>query len=101
MFGLIVNVLTQMPKKEIVPKGVVKKVVSLEEMIDSLTKRIKKNIKMTFNEFSKKGKTDRVNVVVSFLAMLELVKQGALMVKQHQDFGDIDMENLDTGVPHY
>ena len=101
IFSLVVDALTKMPKKEIVPKGVVKKVVSLEEMIDSLTTRIKKNIKMSFGDFSKKGKNDRINVVISFLAMLELVKQGALMVKQTRDFGDIDMESLDTGVPHY
>ena len=70
-------------------------------MIDNLAKRIQASLKMSFNEFSKMGKTDRVNVVVSFLAMLELVKQGAIEVVQDRHFADIKMESRDVGVPRY
>ncbi len=101
MFALVVEVVTKLPKKEIVPKAVVRKVVSLEETIENLTKRIRSNIKMGFKDFSGMGKADKVNVVVSFLAMLELVKQGILDVKQNTMFGDIDMENKEVGVPYY
>ncbi len=101
MFTLAVGVLTKMPKKEITPKGVVQKVISLEEMMDSLADRMKKAIKMSFNDFSNKGKDEKINVVISFLAMLELVKQGALAVRQNHDFGDMEMESLDVGLPHY
>lgn len=97
MGGLINN----LPKKEIIPKKVVKKIVSIEEMIDNLTERIKSSIKMSFNDFSKKGKTEKINIVVSFLAMLELVKQGALAVQQRRAFEDIDMENLEIETPNY
>lgn len=101
LFGLVVGLITKLPKKEIVPKRVVKKVVSLEETIDNLTKRIKDCIKMSFNEFSKIGKTEKINVVVSFLAMLELVKQGSITVNQNKNFSDIDMENKEVKTPSY
>ena len=101
IFLLMKDVLNNLPKVEIVPKKVVKTVISLEEMIDSLTKRVRENIKMSFNDFSQKGKTEKVNVVISFLALLELVKQGIIMVKQTTNFDDISIENQEVSVPSY
>lgn len=101
MFGLIVEIITKLPKKEIIPKGMVRKVVSLEKVINDLTNRIKANFKMSFRDFSGGSKAEKINVVVSFLAMLELVKQGIVDVKQQKNFDDIDIENMEVGVPHY
>ena len=42
-----------------------------------------------------------VNVIVGFLAMLELVKQGIIHVSQQDTFGDIHMETKHVGVPRY
>ncbi len=95
------DVLLYLPKKESLPKVLVKKVVSLEEMIDSLTVRIQTSLRMAFKTFAGVGKEEKVTVIVSFLAMLELVKQGILMVSQEQAFEDIQMESLDIGVPKY
>jgi segregation and condensation protein A len=95
------DVLKNLPKKEFIPKVLVKKVISLEEMITSLTDRIKSSIKMSFKEFAKVGKEEKVHVIVSFLAMLELVKQGVIMVTQEKDFDDINIENQDVNVPNY
>ena len=33
--------------------------------------------------------------------MLELVKQGIIAVTQEKEFGDIQMESYDVGVPRY
>ncbi len=95
------SALINMPKKEHVPKAIVQKVISLEEMIDNLTERIKTTMKMSFKDFAKIGKTEKVNVIVSFLAMLELVKQGIIQVRQDKHFHDIEIENQAVGVPHY
>lgn len=100
-FSSIREIINNFPVKEIIPKRVVKKVISLEETIQNLTKRIKSNIKMSFNEFSGIGKVEKINIVVSFLAMLELVKQGVVLVKQKDSFEDIDIENGEVGVPTY
>ena len=100
LFSSIVSVITKLPKKEIISKGAVRKVISLEEMIDNLTERIKRQVKMSFSEFSG-NKTEKINVVVSFLAVLELVKQGIVAVKQTATFGEIDIENTDISTPVY
>jgi len=94
-------VLAHLPKKEFIPQAIVEKVISLEEMIDQLHVRIARNLRMSFKEFSGMGKKDKVEVVVSFLAMLELVKQGALAVEQSGLFDDIHMENQKINTPHY
>ncbi|KND47583.1 MAG: segregation and condensation protein A [Parcubacteria bacterium C7867-006] len=98
---VIKSVIAGMPKKEFVPKAVVQKVISLEEMMDSLAERITKSMKMTFKDFAGVGKTEKVNVIVSFLAMLELVKQGIIQVRQDKDFHDIEIETNEVGVPSY
>jgi chromatin segregation and condensation protein Rec8/ScpA/Scc1 (kleisin family) len=97
----IKNILTSLPKKEKLPERVVKKVISLEETIVNLTYKIKQSVNMNFKEFSKIGKEERVNVVVSFLAMLELVKQGMIEVTQRDGHGDIDMQTKSFETPNY
>jgi segregation and condensation protein A len=95
------SVIKALPKVENIPKAIVRKVISLEEMIGNLTERIKSSIKLSFKEFAKVGKEERVNVIISFLAMLELVKQGIVNVRQENHFDDIEIETQHTGVPHY
>lgn len=96
------SVLHNLPKKAAaIPKKVVAKVISLEEVIENLAERITKNLRMSFKEFSGIGKREKVDVIVSFLAMLELVKQGAISVSQEQHFSDITIESDSVGVPKY
>lgn len=97
----IMGVISQIPKVENLPKTVVQKVISLEEMIENLTDRITKSFKMSFKDFSGIGKEDKVNVIVSFLAMLELVKQGIIQVKQDRALDDIEIETNSVSVPRY
>ncbi len=101
LLSSIRNAISNIPEKEMLPKVVVQKVISLEEMIESLTARVDKSIKMSFREFSKFGKSDRVTIIVSFLAMLELVKQGIVRVSQEKHFDDIQIETEKVGVPLY
>lgn len=96
----IKDIIKSLPKKDNIPKAVIKKVISLEETIDNLTKRITQGLRMKFSEFSG-DKKEKVNVIVSFLAMLELVKQGVIHVSQDQNFSDIHMESKEIGVPRY
>lgn len=80
---------------------VVEKVMSLEEMIVNLTKRVTEGLRMSFKEFSKADKVNKSHVIVSFLAMLELVKQGIISVSQERHGEDIVMETEQIGVPKY
>lgn len=83
--------LGRMPKKVFLPEVEVKKVISIEEMIDKLTDRIQNSLKMSFKEFSGKAmsKEEKVVVIVGFLAMLEMVRQGILDAVQENNFEDI------------
>ena len=96
-----------LPKKIIVPKATIKKVISIEEMMTRLADRVTVALKTSFSLFSRyeKGKSlpreDRVEIIVSFLAMLELVKQGVVHVTQHEDHGDIDIETHSFETPTY
>ena len=107
IFEIIKEVILNMPKKEVVAKAVVQKVISLEETIENLTRRITSSLKMSFKDFSSHAgggagtKENKINVIVSFLAMLELVKQGIIQVRQDKYFQDIEMENQYLGVPKY
>ena len=69
--------------------------------MENLAERITENIKMSFKDFAGVGKTEKVNVIVSFLAMLELVKQGIIQVRQDKSFHDIEIENQTVGIPKY
>ena len=101
IFETVKAVIQNLPKKEFVPKAIIQKVISLEEMMDNLSERITRSFKMSFKDFSGHGKAEKVNVIVSFLAMLELVKQGIINVRQDADFHDIHMETETIGVPRY
>ncbi len=97
----IFEVIKNLPKFDIKPKLKVTKVISLEEMITNLTKRVQSSLKMSFKDFSGIGKAEKVNVIISFLAMLELVKQGIIEVNQKEKFDDIHMETKHVGTPAY
>jgi len=85
------DILGRIRKKVFVPEVEVKKVVSIEEMIGKLTERIQKSLKMNFKDFagSAQNKEEKIIVIVGFLAMLELVRQGMLYVAQKNNFEDI------------
>jgi len=89
------------PKKERIPNAIVKKVISLEDVIENLSKRIQSMLSISFREFSGLGKVEKGNIVVSFLAMLELVRQGIILVSQENNFDDIHMESMKLDTPHY
>src|SRR3989338_1592245 len=98
------RVLESLPKKEVLPKVLVKKVISLEEMIEKLAERISKVSKVNFKDFhATKGAMTyekKVSIIIGFLAMLELVKRGAIRVTQ-EGRGDIEIESELVNTPIY
>lgn len=99
------SIVNRFPKKQELQKATVRKVVSLEEMIERLSSRIQSGLSLSFKQFSgQTGPIDRekkVEIVVSFLAMLELVKQGIVDVTQESNEEDIKMETTSISLPHY
>jgi len=98
------------PSTLVLPKVEVKKIISLEDMIDKLAARISKAFKMSFKEFTSASRSDllgksdllaRQMVIVSFLALLELVKQGIIKAEQDANHGDITLESHAVSTPNY
>ncbi len=96
--GEVINRLPE--EKEKVPETTVKKVVSLETMMERLSERIERSLSLSFKEFTG-SRVEKVELVVGFLAMLELVKQGVVDVSQDARFGDITIESMKAGTPRY
>ncbi|MDP2650993.1 MAG: segregation/condensation protein A [bacterium] len=102
------QVIDSLPKKEVMTKAVVKKMMNLEEAIEKLAERISRSSRLNFREwtgqeFSASGPLtheNKVAIIVGFLAMLELVKRGAIRVTQEAR-GDIEIETETVGVPTY
>ncbi len=94
------NLITNFPKPEKISEVIIKKVISLEEVITNLTNRVQSALKMSFKQFVGNQK-EKVNIIVSFLGMLELVKRGIISVEQQNHFEDIHMETGGINTPRY
>lgn len=94
------SALLELEKEVPLPEVRVRPMVTIEEMMDRLLVRVQKALTMSFKEFSGEAK-EKVEVIVSFLALLELVKQGAVDVLQHETFSDIRITNTSAETPKY
>lgn len=101
LLSIIREILKNLPKRELVPQVIVKKVISMEEMMNDLTERIRRALSVSFREFAKNGDGDKTKLVIGFLALLELVKRGIISVRQNERFEDIEIEGMEVGVPRY
>jgi segregation and condensation protein A len=94
------NVLLEMEKQEKLPEARVRPVVTIEEMMERLLVRVQKAMTLSWKEFSGDTK-EKVEIVVSFLALLELIKQGNVDAYQYESFSDIRITNTKADVPKY
>lgn len=97
----LARVLAAREAVEELPEARVKPLVTIEEMMDQLAKRVQSAMTLSFKDFAGSAK-EKVEVIVSFLALLELVKQGAVAAEQYDTYGDIRISHTaSTSVPHY
>jgi len=100
LHAALANVINNLPKKVEKPKVQVKKVVSLETMMGRLKERIERQMRCSFTDFTG-GSKEKATVVVGFLAVLEMVKQGGVMVNQSARFTEIQIERESKSAPVY
>lgn len=94
---------------EELPEARVKPLVTIEEMMDRLARRVQSAMNLSFREFApfdsaqgKRPEEIKVEIIVSFLALLELVKQGAVAAEQYDQHGDIRISHTaSAAVPRY
>jgi len=72
------------------PQAAVKRVVRIQDKIAELAKRLRSKSKFHFSHFVK-GAADKQERVVSFLALLELMKQRVVKAEQEDLFEDIEI----------
>ena len=95
------RVLDALPKEKASRvKATVRPTISLEDMMSSLQKRVERQFKLRFSEL-RRTEPEHKNVIVGFLAILELFKQGDVLVIQNGRFEDIHIEKDKTEVPSY
>lgn len=85
------NVLAEIPVIEVLQEEVVSEVMTLEDKISDLESIIRQKVETSFSELVSQA-TDKVEVIVSFLAMLEMVKQRIVDVKQEELFCEIRLK---------
>ncbi len=83
-----IGILGAAPKQEVYVEESLEEIISLEERIDVLRASLKRRMECTFHSMIASTES-RLDLIVSFLAMLELVKQRVVSVKQSDVFGDI------------
>lgn len=82
------------------PEARVKPVVTIEEMMERLARRVERALNLSFKEFAAAAK-ERVEIIISFLALLELMKDGAVSAEQFDAHGDIRITHTAASVPRY
>jgi segregation and condensation protein A len=71
-----------------------KEKVSVDEKMQSVRERMRGLSSISFRSLLE-AQTSKVEVVVTFLAILELMKMGVLSVRQQQQFGEIFLDSLE------
>lgn len=97
----VAGVIARFPKAVALPQVVVKKIMSIEDMMERLRTRVGAALKMSFKEFVGKTATEKKEVIVGFLALLELMREGVIDAVQNARFDDISVESQEVGVPKY
>ncbi len=97
----VIRLLKSLPKPEALAQAAVAPVLALEDVIKSLHTRLRTAIRTRWSDLTR-NTADRHELIVHFLAVLELVRNGSASVTQDKLFSDItiEIENA-TGAPRY
>ena len=76
------------------PTEVIRKTINIQEKIRQIRERIYQQATTQFSEILQEAK-DKTEVIVSFFALLELIKQKTVAVKQDNVFGDITISKIE------
>lgn len=84
------EILSRVSRVVNLPKVIIAKAISIGEKIDYIKKMIREKASFTFNNLLKEKK-NKTEMVVTFLAILELVKQKEIIVEQSHLFGELNI----------
>ena len=87
------KILGEIPILEKLEEEMVREVLTLEEKIEHLQNTLREKIQTSFSELVANAE-DKIEIVVSFLAMLEMVKQKLIHVEQGELFSEIQLKHI-------
>lgn len=87
------GILSELKPLVSLPKDIIRKTINIQEKIAQIRQKILEKASINFGELLKSAK-DKTEVIVSFLALLELIKQRTIVVKQDSLFDEITIEKL-------
>ena len=96
MRDLFVGVLQELEPWVNIPREVMIKTISIRERITNIQQMISQKVNMSFRDLLKSSK-NKTEVIVTFLAILELVKQRTVAVVQKNVFDDIVIKKVEGG----
>jgi segregation and condensation protein A len=85
------KILSEIPIIEKLQEEIVAEVVTLEEKINDLEQMLRKKIETSFSQLMVNS-SEKIDVIISFLAVLEMVKQRIVQVEQDRLFSDIKLK---------
>lgn len=88
-------VIASLPQLAKLAEEKIRKVISLEEKIRDIQAHLRSSIEHAFSDLIK-GSREKVEVVVSFLAILELAKNKLVLLDQSERFGDIRIRRFEA-----
>lgn len=94
----ILHVLQQLKELDNLPKARVKEAVSIQEKITHLQTRLASKIETSLSELLSEAK-NKDEVIVTFLALLELIKQRIFSVEQELLFTDVKIKRYAPSAP--
>ncbi len=90
----ILNTLRSLEEINNLPKATVREAISIQDKIASLQEMLTEKIQTKMSDLIATAK-DKTEVIVTFLALLELIKQRILIVDQEQIFSEIIIRKND------
>ena len=90
---LFVQVIRRLEPLVRLPRAAIERVVTLEEKMAELVERVRQAVKTSFHSMARHAK-NKAELIVTFLALLELTKQRTLHATQTSLFDDIEISHL-------
>ena len=98
MFDLkkaFLKVVSEIVLPEKMPEESVREIITLEDKIEELKESLQKRVETSFRELSSSAE-NKIEIIVAFLAMLEMVKQRIIDVEQKELFEDIKIAKVNV-----
>ncbi len=93
LHSALVSFLGELAKSEVLPEATLQKIMSLEKRITDIQALISTRGHLAFSALMQ-GNAPKEELIVSFLALLELIKQKFVTVEQHAHFEEMTIQKI-------